>query len=128
MSRELTPPPALAGLDLAGHRERAKRALALHLGGQNLRKSPTEWEAEAEAVLVLLERYGVVPVWAFDPKIARLGLGAIEAHLLMLFGKPAAREPAARADASPLAQPGVDNCQRRARFGYFFPDDVGGGE
>lgn len=56
---------ALAGIDLAAHRERALRALVLFFGG-DLKASPAEWEARAEGVLAQLERYGMVPVNLYD--------------------------------------------------------------
>jgi hypothetical protein len=66
MSRGLPRPAKLVGIDLAGHRERALRALALFFAS-DLKTSPAQWEEKANAALVQLESYGVVPVWLYDP-------------------------------------------------------------
>lgn len=114
--RELTPPPALADIDLAAHRERAKRALVLHLGGQDLSRSPTEWEAQAEAVLVLLERYGIAPLWVFDPAMPAAIPKPTMDQLRRLFpGKI-------------VYVPRDIGASQLPAGGFFFPDDVGGCE
>lgn len=66
MSRGLPRPAPLRGIDLAGHRERALRALVLFFGS-DFKASPAEWEARARGALVQMESYGVVPVWLYDP-------------------------------------------------------------
>lgn len=66
MSRGLPRPAKLVGIDLAGHRERALRALALFFAS-DLKTSPAQWEERANAALVQLESYGIVPVWLYDP-------------------------------------------------------------
>lgn len=66
MGRELPKPAVLAGIDPALHRERAVCALALYFSS-DFKASPTVWEERARAALAQLERYGVIPVWLFDP-------------------------------------------------------------
>lgn len=141
MSRELTPPPALAGIDLPAHRERAKRALVLFIGNDNIGLSPAEWEAKAEALLVLLERYGVAPLWVFDPSLPP-GKSVIDPDLLRALGgsvvtvpplppaKPLHRQvPLAPADFDQLRRsledPGNLAIVQRISD-YFFPEDIGG--
>jgi hypothetical protein len=72
IGRALPVPPALAGLDLDAHRERAVRALVLFFGG-DLSTSPAEWEERARAVLDQLAIYGVAPVGMADPALGDSG-------------------------------------------------------
>jgi hypothetical protein len=135
VSRELRPPAALAGIDWAAHRDRAKRALALFIGGKNLKASPAHWEAGAEALLVSLERYGIAPLWVFDPEIERRSSSAAAARAAL---DRLCLPPLSEADKERLAElmalPGgmivpIDESGPRwqsAASAYFFPDDVVG--
>jgi len=135
MSRELTLPPALADIDLAAHRERAKRALVLFIGNENLAMSPADWEAKAEALLVTLERRGLSPLWVFDPAIARRTSSRDTALAILdrLQLPPMTEADKARL-AELMALPGgmivpMDENGPRWRDAaspYFWPDDVGG--